>query len=107
MEDITNADYAHIKSFCKDFEIKKLRECHDLHIQSNTLLLADSFESLIYELDPAKFLSAPALAWQGDLKKTKVKLDLTSDIGKLLMVEKGTEEQVTLFIDKQKLITNI
>ena len=29
----------------------------------------------IYEIDPLKFLSAPGLAWQAPLKKTKVKLD--------------------------------
>ena len=34
----------------------------------------------IYELDPAKFLSAPGLAWQAALKKTKVKLHLLTDI---------------------------
>ena len=28
----------------------------------------------IYELDPAKFILAPGLAWQAALKKTKVKL---------------------------------
>ena len=28
----------------------------------------------IYELDPAKFLSAPGLAWPAALKRTKVKL---------------------------------
>ena len=43
----------------------------------------------IYELDPAKFLSAPGLAWQATLKKTKVKLDLLTDTEMLLMVEKG------------------
>ena len=43
----------------------------------------------IYELDPAKFLSAPGLAWQGALKKTKVKLDLLIDIDMLLMLEKS------------------
>ena len=43
----------------------------------------------IYELDPAKFLSAPGLACKAALQKTKVKLDLLTDIGMLLMVEKG------------------
>ena len=62
---------------------------------SDTLLLADVFENFrnmcleIYELDPAKCLSAPGLAWQTTLKKTKVKLDLLTDIDMLLMVEKG------------------
>ena len=75
--------------------MKKLGEYHDLHVQSNILLLADVFENFInmctkiYKLDPAKFLSVPGLAWQAALKKTKVKLDLLTDIDMLLMVEKG------------------
>ena len=85
----------HAKRVCKDFEIKKLRECHDLYVQSDTLLLADVFENFrnmyleIYELDPAKFLSVPGLAWQAALKKTKVKLDLLTNIDMLLMIKKG------------------
>ena len=43
----------------------------------------------IYQLDLVKFLSAPGLAWQAALKKTKVKLDLLTDIDMLLMVENG------------------
>ena len=80
MEDITDADYAHAKRVCKDFEIKNLGEYHDLYVQSDTLLLADVFENFgyicltIYELEPAKLLSAPELAWLAALKKTKVKL---------------------------------
>ena len=95
IEDITDADYAHAKIVCKDFEIKNLGEYHDLYVQSNTLLLADVFENLrnicleIYELDSAKSLSAPGLAWQAALKKTKTKLDLLKDINMLLTVEKG------------------
>ena len=56
MEDITDADYAHKKRVCKDFEIKNLGEYHDFYVQSDTLLLVDVFESLrnfclkIYEL---------------------------------------------------------
>ena len=56
---------------------------------------ADVFENFwnmcpkINELDPAFFLAAPCLAWQAALKKTKVKLDLLTDVDVLLMVEKG------------------
>ena len=42
MEDVTDADYAHAKGVCKD---SYLGGCHDLYVQSNTLLLADVFES--------------------------------------------------------------
>ena len=41
MEDITDTDYLHDKSVCKDFEIKHFGEHHDLYVQSDTLLLAD------------------------------------------------------------------
>ena len=45
MEDIAGTDYMHGKKVCKDFEIKKLGEYHDLHVQIDTLLLADMFEN--------------------------------------------------------------
>ena len=101
MEDITDANYAHSKGVCKDFEIKHLGEYHDLYVQSNTLLLADVFENFrnmcinIYQLDPLKFLSAPGFAWQADLKKTKVKLDFLTEIEMLLMVGKGIRGRIS------------
>ena len=65
------------KTVCKGFEIKILWEYHGLYVQSDIILLADKFENFrklyinIYELDPAKFLSAPRLAWEAVFKKTK------------------------------------
>ena len=41
----------------------------------------------IYELEPVYFVSAPGLAWQTCLQKTKVKLKLLTDYEMLLMVE--------------------
>ena len=77
MEDITEADYVHAKAVCRDFEIKHLGEYHELFVQSDTLLLADVFEKFrntylkICEVNPAKFLSAPGLAWQAAFIKNK------------------------------------
>ena len=94
MEGITNVDYKHAKRVWKNFKIKKLGEYHGLYVQSDTLLLADVFESFrnkcieIYDLDPAHFLSSPGLAWQACLKETEIKLELLADIDMLLMVEK-------------------
>ena len=102
------------KRVFKDFEIKNLGEYHDLYLKSDTLLLADVFENFskmclnIYQLDPAKFLPAPGLAWQAALKKTVVKLELLTDIDMLLMVEKGIRGGTyhVQFIDMQKRIIN-
>ena len=38
----------------------------------------------ICKFNPAKFISAPGLAWQVAFKKIKVKLDLLTDIDMLL-----------------------
>ena len=71
-----------------------------MYVQCGALLLADMFENSrdkcieIYGLDPAHFLSAPGLAWQACLKKTKVELELLTDIDMLLMVEKGIRGRI-------------
>ena len=94
-EDITDEDYAHAQKVWEVFKIKNLGEYHDLYVQSDTLLLADVFENFrdkcieIYKLDPAHYVSAPGLAWQACLKKTKVELELITDYDMLLMFEKG------------------
>ena len=41
-----------------------------------------------------KFFSAFGLVWQAALKKTKVKLDLLTDIYLLLMIEKGIRGRI-------------
>ena len=95
MENINDADYTHTKRVWKDFKIRNLGGYHDLYVQNNTLLLADVSENFrnmclkIYELDLARFFTAPGLAWQAVLKKTKLKLILLADIDMLLSVEKG------------------
>ena len=45
LEDITDADYMHVKRACKDFEIKNLSEDHGLYIKWNLLLLGDVFKN--------------------------------------------------------------
>ena len=95
MENISDKDYAHSQKVWDVFKTKNLGEYHDLYVQIDTLLLADIYENFrnmclnIYELDPVYFVSAPGLAWQACLKKTKVELELLTDIDLLLMIEKG------------------
>ena len=62
----------------------------------------------IYELDPAHFLSAPGLRWQAGLKKTRVKLELLTDIDMLLIIEYGIRGGTChQYIDTLKQIINI
>ena len=95
LEDISDEDYKHVKKVLDVFKIKNLDEYHDLYVQSATLLLSNINENFrnmclnIYELDPTYFVSAPGLAWQAYLKNTGVKLELLTDYGMILMIEKG------------------
>ena len=45
MKDITDAEYTHTKRVCKGFEINNVAECHEVYVQSETLLLADIIEN--------------------------------------------------------------
>ena len=71
-----------------------------MFVQSDSLFLADVFENFrnmclkIYELDPAKFLSAPGLALQAASKESKKKKDLLTDIDMLSIVEKGIRREI-------------
>ena len=95
MKDITDVAHRHAKRVFKNLSNKNLGDYHDLHVQSDTLFLADVFENFrnmcikVFELDPACFLSAPGLAWQACLKKIEVELELITDPDMLLIVEKG------------------
>ena len=94
-EDITDKDYKHAQKVWVTFNLKYLGEYLDLYAQSDTLLLAEIFENSrntyqkVYQLDPAHHVSAPGLAWQVCLRKTKVKLELLTEINMLLMFEQG------------------
>ena len=58
------------------------------------LPLADVFEKFtseslkFYKLDPSHCFSSPRLSWDVMLKMTRIKLELISDIGRHLFIEK-------------------
>ena len=106
LEDITDEDYKHANKVWSTFNIKNVGKYHDLYVQTDTLQLAEIFENFRkacnkkYQLDPAHFVSAPALAWQACLKKTDVKLELLTDIDMLLMFEQRIRAGISQAIHK-------
>ena len=94
-EHITDEEYDHIKRLWELFECKTLGDYHDLHIITDVALLADVFENFRnvchkqYGLDPANYYTSLGLSWDALLKKTKVELELLTDIKMHLFVEKG------------------
>ena len=93
--DISDQEYAFAQKVWQEFDCKTLGEYSDLYLKIDVLLLADIFENFRnvcmqhYKLDPLWYYTAPGLAWDAALKKTKVTLDLITDDRILFMVEKG------------------
>ena len=71
----------------------------------DVLLLSDIFENFRdicmdnYKLDPAHYCTAPGLFWDAMLLKTKVKLELLTDIDMHMMIEKGIHGGISSVCD--------
>ena len=92
---ISKKDYAHAQLVWETFQMKTMKDYHDLYLMTDVLLLSCVFEEfrniclLHYELDPAWYYTTPGLAWDACLKMSKAKLELLNDLDMLLMIEKG------------------
>ena len=91
---LSDKDYGHVLKVSNTFEMKKMKDHHELYLKCDVLLLAvfEKFRNSSlknYGLCPSRFLSARALSWNAMLKMTKVELELISDVQMYLFPEKG------------------
>ena len=111
-EGISDENYAHAKKVWKTFEMKNLEDYHNVYNRFDVLLLADVFENFRdiciknYNFDPARYYTAPGLAWDAALKLTEVKLELLSDPDMLLMVEKGIRGGISMISNRYGKVNN-
>ena len=94
-ECISEKDYQHASNIWNAFKVNSMGYYHDLYLKTDVLLLADVFEKFIkacldyYGLHPCNYFSSPGLTWDAMLKMTGIELELISDIGMHLFIEKG------------------
>ena len=106
-EHIGDEDYAHAQAVWKELKNKNMGEYHDLYLLTDTLLLADVFEGYRrigfqkYGLDPAHNFTTPGFAWDALLKMTKIQLELLTDYGMHLFIEKGTRGGISTVGEKR------
>ena len=101
MSGVSDENYEHARKVWREFGIRNMGEYHDLYLGTDTILLANVFESFgrvcleNYGLDPSHFYTAPGLAWKACLKKTGIRLELLLDPDMLLMFECGIRGGIT------------
>ena len=99
---ISKEEYAHAQLVWDTFQMKTMKDYHDLYLMTDVLLLSCVFEEFRniclkhYELDPTWYYTTPALAWDACLKESKVNLELLVNQDMLLMVEKGIRGGVSM-----------
>ena len=105
-EYISKNYYLHAIDFWIMFKMNTMSD----YLKTDVLLLA-LFEKFIemclkyYGLDPCHYFSSPGLSWDVMLQMTRIKLELLSDIGMYLFVEKGMTEGIS-YITKRYSKTN-
>ena len=86
--------HSHILDVWKKFKMKSLGHYYNLYLNTDVLLLADSFEKFLNTsleycgLDLCHYFSSPGLNCNVMLKMTGTESELISDIGKHLFIEK-------------------
>ena len=87
--------YEHVLNVWNRFEMKMMKDYHNLYLKCDVLLLADMFEKFRnnsfknYGLCPSHFLSSLGLSWDAMLKTKKVELELSQDPDMYIFFEKG------------------
>ena len=89
---ISENEYLKANNIWNVCEMNIMGDYHDLYLKTDALLLCDVFEKFIntcldyYGLDPCHYFSSPGLSWDAMLKKTKIELNLISDIDMHLFI---------------------
>ena len=93
-ETISDKNYQHAQNVYAKLNCQSFKDYHFTYLKTDVLLLADVFENFrqtcysYYGLDPANYISAPSLAWDAMLMKTRIELDQIYDPKILDIIER-------------------
>ena len=109
---VSGKGYKNALKVWNKFEMKTIKDYHDLYLKCDVLLLADIFEkfrknsSKNYGLCPSHYLSTRALSWDAMLNIKKVKLELISDLCMYILFEKGMRGGVSYVSNRYSKASN-
>ena len=93
---INDKEYEHVLNIWNKFEIKTMKDSHDLYLKCDVLLLADLLEKFRnnsltnYGLCRSHYLRLPVLSWDAMIKMTKTELELILVPDMYIFFEKDT-----------------
>ena len=111
-EGITDEEYRHAQRVWTEFQLQTLGDYHDLYLKTDTLVLADVFETFRstclqqYRLDACHYFSSPGLSWDAMLKMTNVKLELMTDRSMHDIIDKGIKGGMCCISHKHAVANN-
>ena len=85
----------HAQNVWLAFNCQSLGDYVKLYMKTDVLLLTDIFENFreqclnAYKLDPVHYYTTSGLTWDAMLKYTQIRLELLTDVDKLMFVERG------------------
>ena len=98
---ISDKEYEHVLNVWENFEMKAIKDYHDLYLKCDALLLADVFEKFRnnslknYGLCPSHYLGATCSSFDAIPKMPKIKLELISDPDMYIFFEKGVRGRIS------------
>ena len=110
---ISASDYNHAQNVSNIFKLRNMGEYHDLYLKSDVLLLADVFENFrktcleYYKLDPCHYFTSPGLSWDSMLIKTRIRLELLTDIDMFQFIEKGMRGGISYIANRYGKANNV
>ena len=91
---------------------KSMRDYVKLYLWTDVFLLAEVFEKFrktchqVYKLDPAHYISTPQLAMDAALFKSKIKLELMTDIDQILFIQLGIRGGLSMISNRYSQANN-
>src|SRR5436190_11816271 len=109
---ITPDKYQQALNIWQHFNVQNMQQYHDLYLETDTLLLAEVFETFKelslrdYGIDHCHVFSLPGLTWQAALKFTNEKIDLIRNSTMHLFIEEAIRGGVSMISTKYSKANN-
>ena len=101
---INGKEYEHCPQVSNEFEMKTMKDYHNLYLQCGVLLLAGVFEKFRnnslkhYGLFQSHYLRVAALIWDTIPNMKKVELEPISDLDMYILLEKCMRGEILIFL---------